>query len=48
MKPPFRADQVGSLLRPKALAEARKKFKLGKLAAATLKDIEDQCIRDAI
>src|SRR6185369_1399294 len=43
MKPPFRADQVGSLLRPKELAEARKTLKGEKL-----KEIEDRCIREAI
>lgn len=48
MKPPFRADQVGSLLRPKELADARKAFKAGSLEAAKLKDIEDRCIREAI
>jgi 5-methyltetrahydropteroyltriglutamate--homocysteine methyltransferase len=48
MKPPFRADQVGSLLRPKELAEARKKFKEGTLDAKTLKEIEDRSIREAV
>jgi 5-methyltetrahydropteroyltriglutamate--homocysteine methyltransferase len=48
MKPPFRADQVGSLLRPKELAEARKNFKQGKLDAKTLKEIEDRSIREAV
>ena len=43
MKPPFRADQVGSLLRPKELAEARKNLKGEKL-----REIEDRCIREAI
>ena len=43
MKPPFRADQVGSLLRPRELSEARKSLKGGKL-----KDIEDRCIKAAI
>jgi 5-methyltetrahydropteroyltriglutamate--homocysteine methyltransferase len=43
MKPPFRADQVGSLLRPKELAEARKNLKGEKL-----KEIEDRCIKEAI
>ena len=33
MKPPFRADQVGSLLRPAALAAARVQFKQGALSA---------------
>ena len=48
MKPPFRADQVGSLLRPAELAEARKKFKQGALDAAALKAVEDRCIRAAV
>ncbi len=48
MKPPFRADQVGSLLRPKELSDARKKFKEGKLEAKTLKEVEDRSILDAI
>jgi len=48
MKPPFRADQVGSLLRPKELADARKQFKAGALDAAALKSIEDRCILDAV
>ena len=43
MKPPFRADQVGSLLRPKELAEARRNLKGEKL-----REVEDRCIRDAI
>lgn len=48
MKPPFRADQVGSLLRPVELAEARKSFKQGKTDAKTLKEVEDRCIREAV
>ena len=48
MKPPFRADQVGSLLRQKELANARKQFKEGKLDAAALKAIEDRSILDAV
>ena len=47
-KPPFRADQVGSLLRPKELAEARKRFKGGQLEEKKLKEIEDRSIREAI
>ena len=43
MKPPFRADQVGSLLRPRELVEARKNLKGEKL-----REIEDRCIREAI
>ena len=48
MKPPFRADQVGSLLRPRELADARKDFKLGKTDAAKLEEVEDRCIRTAV
>jgi 5-methyltetrahydropteroyltriglutamate--homocysteine methyltransferase len=48
MKPPFRADQVGSLLRPKELAQARQNYKQGKLDAQTLKALEDRCIEKAI
>ena len=35
-KPPFRADHVGSLLRPAALKEARAKFAKGEVDAAAL------------
>ncbi len=48
MKAPFRADQVGSLLRPAELAEARRKFKAAGLDAAALKAVEDRCIRAAV
>jgi 5-methyltetrahydropteroyltriglutamate--homocysteine methyltransferase len=48
MKPPFRADQVGSLLRPKELAQARAKFKKNEFSSGDLKSLEDKCIRDAI
>ena len=40
-KPPFHADHVGSLLRPKALREARSQFFRGEIAAAQLREIED-------
>ena len=48
MKPPFRADQVGSLLRPKELAEARRSFKSGKLTHKDLAEIENDCIEKAV
>jgi 5-methyltetrahydropteroyltriglutamate--homocysteine methyltransferase len=44
-KPPFRADQVGSLLRPAALSEARAQFKQGALSADALRQVEDDAIR---
>ncbi len=48
MKPPFRADHVGSLLRPPQLKEAREKRKQGELSEQQLRDVEDRCIRAAI
>ena len=40
--PPFRADHVGSLLRPKALHEARQKCARGEISEAGLKAAEDR------
>ena len=40
--PPFRADHVGSLLRPQALKEARAKHERGEIDAAALKAVEDR------
>src|SRR5688572_31427381 len=48
MRPPFRADHVGSLLRPPALKQARQAFKERRLGAAQLREIEDQAIRKAV
>ena len=45
---PFRADQVGSLLRPEALATVRAQFKRQEIDAATLKDAEDTAIEAAV
>ena len=47
-KPPFRADHVGSLLRPQALKDARAKFAKGEIKAADLKEIEDREIERVI
>jgi len=47
-KPPFRADHVGSLLRPAALKEARAKRERGEITAAELKTIEDREIETVI
>ena len=46
--PPFRADHVGSFLRPARLAEARDKFFARSLPADELRAIEDECIRDLV
>ena len=48
MKPPFRADQVGSLLRPEALATARARWKAGEIDAATPREAEDRAVREAV
>jgi 5-methyltetrahydropteroyltriglutamate--homocysteine methyltransferase len=48
MKPPFRADHVGSLLRPRELHEARAKAKKGELTQAELKAVQDRCIREVV
>ena len=47
-RPPFRADHVGSLLRPRELAEARAARKAGTLSADALRAIEDRCVEAAI
>jgi len=47
-KPPFRADHVGSLLRPAALKEARGKRERGEITAEELKTIEDREIETVI
>jgi len=46
--PPFKADQVGSLLRPAHLLTAREKRKRGEITAADLRRIEDAAIRDVV
>ena len=56
MKPPFRADQVGSLLRPLALKLAREEFlgpqtsqsNLGPHDNAQLRAVEDRCVRECV
>ena len=47
-KAPFRANHVGSLLRPPELLEAREKRQKGEIGAAELREIEDRCIRDVV
>ncbi len=47
-KPPFRADHVGSLLRPERLRKARADHKAGTIDDAELKAVEDDCIREVV
>ena len=44
----YRADTVGSLLRPRYLKIARERFEAGQLAAAAYKEIEDRAVDQAI
>jgi len=46
--PPFRADHVGSLLRPPQLLSAREDEKAGRISQADLRRIEDEAIRDVV
>jgi 5-methyltetrahydropteroyltriglutamate--homocysteine methyltransferase len=46
--PPFRADHVGSLLRPQKLRQAREQHANGEITAEQLRAIEDEAIRDTV
>jgi 5-methyltetrahydropteroyltriglutamate--homocysteine methyltransferase len=46
--PPFRAEHVGSLLRPPAVAKAREDASAGRIPQAELRAIEDKAIREAV
>ena len=47
-RPPFRADHVGSLLRPPALKALRLQADEGQASAAALAAAEDEAIREAV
>ena len=47
-RPPFRADHVGSLLRPSQLLQARDDFAAGRIRDMELRRIEDEAIRDVV
>ena len=46
--PPFRADHVGSLLRPPGLLRARDDLAAGRIASERLREIEDAAVREAV
>jgi 5-methyltetrahydropteroyltriglutamate--homocysteine methyltransferase len=46
--PPYRADHVGSLLRPQKLMQARDDHKAGNIDDAELKAVEDEAIKDVV
>jgi len=47
-KPPFRADHVGSLLRPRSITDGFRQFRSGVITEREFTDIKDHAIRDAI
>ena len=47
-RPPFRADHVGSLLRPQMLLDARERRQAGKISVEEFKAIEDASVREII
>ena len=47
-EPPFRAEHIGSLLRPRSLVHARHEFAEGRIDAARLRAVEDEAIRDVV
>jgi 5-methyltetrahydropteroyltriglutamate--homocysteine methyltransferase len=46
--PPFRADHVGSLLRPAELRAARARARAGAISPEDLREVEDRSIREAV
>src|SRR5918997_4179641 len=46
--PPFRADHVGSLLRPARLLQAREQRATGEIGADELRTVEDEAIREVV
>src|ERR1700693_3909056 len=46
--PPFRADHVGSLLRPPELLRARAEREAGRITAEQLRAVEDAAIREVV
>ena len=47
-KPPFRADHVGSLLRPKMITNGFKKLHAGEITQDEFKSVQDNAIKDVI
>jgi 5-methyltetrahydropteroyltriglutamate--homocysteine methyltransferase len=47
-RPPFRADHIGSLLRPAALRQAFRKHAAGEMDDISFGRLQDQCIRDVV
>jgi methionine synthase II (cobalamin-independent) len=48
LNPPFRAEHIGSLLRPEPLHEKRKLFGANKCTAEELGDVEDEAVKHVV
>ena len=48
INPPFRADHVGSLLRPEALLKARQRYHNKEISKEALREVEDQHIAEVL
>src|SRR5215470_7531046 len=48
LNPPFRAEHIGSLLRPKSLLDQRSRFARGEISRAALAAAEDAAIKEAL
>ena len=46
--PPFRAEHVGSLLRPDYLLEARREFDREEVTQEQLRELEDKAVTEAV
>ena len=44
----YRADQIGSLIRPARLLDARDNYKAGKISRDELRAIEDDCVLEVL
>jgi 5-methyltetrahydropteroyltriglutamate--homocysteine methyltransferase len=47
-RPPFRAEHVGSFVRPERLLQAARAHRAGELEAAAYREVQDDCIREVI
>jgi 5-methyltetrahydropteroyltriglutamate--homocysteine methyltransferase len=46
--PPFRAEHVGSMLRPQELKNAFREFHAARMTVAAFREVQDRCIRQAV
>ncbi len=47
-RPPFRAEHVGSFIRPERLLVAARAFKAGTLDGDSYREVQDQCIAEIV